>query len=238
MDDLINKIICGDCLDIMRDMPKRCIDLCLTDPPYGIGADSAMHKQSGMRPGRAAAAKSDYPDTNWDADPFDLIQFQSICWCSRDQIVFGFNHFSDIFPPSSCAIVWDKNNGTNNFADCEIAWGSFKTAARLVKYTWNGMIQEDMGNKEVRYHPTQKPLGVMMWILQRYSKPNDLIFDPFCGSGTTCVAAKRLGRRYIGIDISEEYCQIARDRLAAEELGLTVKEMKKGQQSLFESPKP
>ena len=228
-----NVIICGDCLDFMRDMPDDSVDLCLCDPPYGIGADSSMHKVSGMQPGKAAAPKGVYPDTDWDSDPFEITQFQAIQWISKNQIIFGFNHFSDIFPPSPCAIVWDKNNGDNNFADCEIAWGSFKTAARLVKYTWNGMIQENMACKEYRFHPTQKPLGVMLWILERYSKPNDLIFDPFCGSGSTCVAAKRLGRRYIGVDISPEYCEIARKRLEAEEKGITVKELEKGQGSLF-----
>ena len=88
--------------------------------------------------------------------------------------------------------------------------------------------------KEKRLHPTQKPFGVMTWILQRYSEPGQLIVDGFCGSGTTCVAAKVLGRDYIGIDISEEYCQIARERLKAVDTGVPVKEARAGQKSLWE----
>ena len=96
------------------------------------------------------------------------------------------------------------------------------------------MLQEPGKAKENRQHPTQKPLGVMKWILERYSEPGQLIVDPFCGSGTTCVAAKMLGRRYIGIDISEEYCQIAKDRLRAVDTGVPVKEARAGQRALFE----
>ena len=78
---------------------------------------------------------------------------------------------------------------------------------------WNAIF-----NKEIRLHPTQKPLNVIKWILERYSNENDLIFDPFMGSGTTCVAAKQLQRRFIGIEISEKYCQIAREKLRVETL--------------------
>ena len=233
MDLPVNQIINGDCLEVMRGWPDGCVDLVLTDPPYGINVDSKMHSQSTKQYGKAAAPKGVYPDTNWDSEPFDIRQFQAIQWISKNQIIFGFNHFSDVFPPSSCVIVWDKNNGDNNFADCEIAWGSFTSAARLVKYAWNGMIQENMGNKEVRYHPTQKPLGVMKWILERYSKEGEIILDCFCGSGTTCIAAKMLGRNYIGIDISEKYCQITRERIEAVETGVPAKEARKGQMGLF-----
>ena len=95
------------------------------------------------------------------------------------------------------------------------------------------MLQEPGRPKEARVHPTQKPLAVMYWILERYSNPGDLILDPFCGSGTTCVAAKMLGRRYIGIDISETYCKIARQRLEAVDTGVPVKEQNKGQMAMF-----
>ena len=234
MKEFENQIVCGDCLEVMKDWPDGCVDLVLTDPPYGIGVDATMHKQSNTQHGKSLAPRRVYENTNWDSKPFDITQFQAIQWVSKEQIIFGFNHFCDVFPPSPCAIVWDKNNGSNGYADCEIAWGSFKSSVRLIKYTWHGMIQENMGNKEDRVHPTQKPLPVMEWIIKRYSNPNDLIFDPFCGSGTTCVAAKNLGRRYIGIDISEEYCQIARDRLRAVDTGVPVKEARAGQGALFQ----
>ncbi len=228
-DSLVNTIICGDCLEVMKDFPDNCVDLVLTDPPYGIGAYS-----TGTMGGGVLAKQSTFEATKWDFEPFSLVQFQACQWVSNNQIVFGFNHFSDIFPPTPCVIVWDKDNGNNNFADCELAWTSFKSAVRIIKWKWQGMLQENMDNKEDRVHPTQKPLGVMIWILKRYSKPNDLILDPFCGSGTTCIAAKMLGRRFIGIDISEEYCEIARMRLRAVDTGVPVKEQLAGQGALFE----
>jgi len=224
----INQIICGDCLKVMEGWPDGCVDLVLTDPPYGISAYAG-----GTMGGGVLAKQSTYDATAWDFEPFNIMQFQTCQWISKNQIVFGFNHFSDVFPPSSCVLVWDKVNGDNNFADCELAWTSFDSAVRLVRWKWQGMLQEAGHPRDYRQHPTQKPLGVMLWILKRYSNPNDLILDPFCGSGTTCVAAKKLGRNYIGIDISPEYCQIARERLESVESGVPVKEARKGQMGLF-----
>lgn len=92
-------------------------------------------------------------------------------------------------------------------------WTSFNGAIRQFRWMWQRMLQENMKNKEIRQHPTQKPIPLMKWIIQNYSKENDLILDPFLGSGTTAVACQELGRRFIGIEISEKYCQIARERL-------------------------
>ena len=226
---ITNKIICGDCLEVMKDWPDNCVDLVLTDPPYGIDV-----AKTGKWGGDNLAKCKDYGASNWDSEPFDIVQFQACQWISKNQVVFGYNHFSDIFPPTSCVIVWDKVNGTNNFADCELAWTSFKSAVRLIRWKWQGMLQEAGHQKDYRQHPAQKPLGVMLWILERYSKPDQIILDPFCGSGTTCVAAKMLGRKYIGIDISEKYCEIARQKLEAVDTGVPIKEQRQGQMALFE----
>lgn len=134
---------------------------------------------------------------------------------SKNQIIFGGNYYANWLPASSCWLVWDKNN-SGDFADCELAWTSFKSAVRKFKWTWNGMIQENMKNKEYRYHPTQKPLKLMEWIVFNYTKPADLILDPFMGSGTTIVAARNLQRKYIGIESNLEYIKIAKIRLAQE----------------------
>lgn len=137
---------------------------------------------------------------------------------SKNQIIFGGNYFVENLQNSSCWIVWDKNNNGNNFADCELAWTSFKSAVRKFKFTWNGMLQENMKNKENRVHPNQKPVPLMQWCIQNYSKETDVILDPFLGSGTTAVACKNLGRKFIGIEQSPEYCKIAEDRLRQEVL--------------------
>ncbi|KKN05791.1 hypothetical protein LCGC14_1083870 [marine sediment metagenome] len=171
-----NTIICGDCLDIMRDMPNNSVDLVLTDPPYGIGAYS-----DGTMGGGVLAKQSRFEATDWDFKPMSVEQQVECVRIGQNQAFFGGNYFE--LPPSSCWIVWNKDNGDNNFADCELIWTSFKTATRLVKWKWQGMLQEPGHSKDYRQHPTQKPLGVMLWILERYSKPDQLILDPFCGSG-------------------------------------------------------
>jgi DNA modification methylase len=118
--------------------------------------------------------------------------------------------------------VWDKDNGKNDFADCELAWCSFNKAVRKFLWRWHGMLQENMANKEIRYHRNQKPVGLMKQIIERYSKPSDLILDCFTGSGSIPVAAELMGRMYIGIELSETYCEIARKRVrdAKDQFGL------------------
>ena len=210
-DDYINKIICGDCLEVMKGIPDGAVDLVLTDPPYGIDIASVGYV------GRSNSAKCrEYERSDWDKSPMSQEQFNEICRVGVNQIVFGGNYFN--VPPSRCWLVWDKDN-TGNFADCELAWSSMNTSVRRYRYRWNGMLQEKMGNKkEVRVHPTQKPLPVMQWAISQAPDDCDIILDPFCGSGTTCVAAKQLGRKYIGIEINPDYCKIAEDRLRQEEL--------------------
>jgi len=224
----INQIICGDCLEVMRDWPVKCVDLVLTDPPYGIlGGAKTIGGKGFFEP-------TIYPKMDWSYEPFSQKQLIACQRVSDHQIIFGFNHFSKIFPSSACVIVWDKacqNGWEDTFADGEIAWTSFKNPLKIYRYLWKGALK---AKPEYRQHPTQKPLQLMIWILEDFSKPNNIILDPFCGSGTTCVAAKMLGRQYIGIDISPEYCKIAEERLKAVDTGVPVKEARQGQGALFE----
>lgn len=207
----INSIVNGDCLEVLKGFPDKCVDLVLTDPPYGIGADK--NKRANTKHGNALAKSKDYGFGDWDSSVPGKEVFEEIFRVSKNQIIFGGNYFG--LPPSSCWLVWDKENGDNGYADCELAWTSFTTSVRKVKYRWHGMLQGDMRNKESRVHPTQKPLPVMSWIVEKYSKANDIILDPFLGSGTTAVAANMAGRRYIGVEISDKYCEIARQRVAS-----------------------
>lgn len=114
---------------------------------------------------------------------------------------------------SNCWIVWDKLNGNNNFADCELAYTNFDSAVRKYEYKWQGMLQQNMKNKDIRIHPTQKPLGLFEKILLDYSKENDLIMDCFSGSGTTAVACYKTNRRFICIEKDKEYYDLSIDRL-------------------------
>ncbi len=142
--------------------------------------------------------------------------FTEMMRVSKNQIIFGGNYFIEHLTNSSCWIVWDKDNGESFFADCELAWTSFSTAVRKFKWKWNGMLQEQMGhNKEYRHHPTQKPIELMKWCLENYSKEGEIIFDPFAGSCTTAIACKQLKRDFICVEISPDYCKIGEDRLSA-----------------------
>lgn len=204
----VNKIIQGDCLDVMREFEDNSIDTIITDPPYGIGA----YKKGTMGSG-VLAKQSTFAATDWDNEIPSKEYFDEMFRISKNQIIFGGNYFVEYLKNSSCWLIWDKDNGNNNFADCELIWTSFTTAVRKIKYRWQGMLQADMRQKEFKYHPTQKPLGVMRWIIENYTEEGQRILDPFCGSGSTCIAAKQLKRDYIGIDLRQEYCDIAEIRL-------------------------
>ena len=188
--------------------------ICLTDPPYGIGEAAGKNKSRGC-----LAISKDYGNESWDNQIPPKRVFDLMLSISSNQIIFGGNYFVEYLKNSPCWLVWDKNNGSTDFADCELVWTSFKSAVRLIKYTWHGMIRQ--GN-EKRYHPTQKPVGVIQWILDNYSTCHNIILDPFLGSGTTAVACERLGRKWIGIELEEKYCQIAVKRIEAENRQLKI----------------
>jgi DNA modification methylase len=188
----------GDCREILPQLPK--VDVLLTDPPYGIGEAAGKNKS------RSVIAKSkDYGNSSWDnaTQPDAILQAVEM---ARQAVVFGGNYYP--LPPSSCWLVWDKENGENDFADCELAWTNLKKAVRLKRHQWHGMIRK---GGEPRFHPTQKPLGIIQWAMG--FTEGEIILDPFAGSGTTLVAAKLEGRKAIGIEIEERYCEIAVSRL-------------------------
>ena len=207
-EDYIGQVIQGDCLEFMKLLPDKSIDLCLTDPPYGIGV---VNKQTFG--GAGLCQNTQHIKSNWDKQSPNKKYFNEILRISKNQIIFGGNYFTDKLPKSEKWLVWDKKSDDNKFSDCELIWTSFKGAIKIFRFLWKGMLQEDMKHKEARHHPTQKPIPLMKWIIKNYSNENDLILDPFTGSGSTLVAAQALGRRFIGIEISEKYCEIARERL-------------------------
>jgi DNA modification methylase len=190
----------GDCMDILPTLPK--VDAVITDPPYGINENS---KKVASR--RKLAAPKDYGDFDWDKAPPPNALIELIRTKGQHQAFFGGNYFT--LPPTSCWLVWDKLNGDNDFADCELCWTNWPKAVRRLQWRWNGMIRQ--GNEE-RYHPTQKPLEVMKWVIELCPKA-DTILDPFMGSGTTGVAAIQLGRKFIGIEREPKYFDIACQRI-------------------------
>ena len=212
----LNKIYNMDCLEGMRQIPDNYIDLILTDPPYGINIGSKIGGNKPFGSNKVTVGRRSLCKVK-EYTPFDDRKipsrevFEEMFRISKNQIIFGGNYYIDYLFPSSCWIVWDKDN-TGDFADCELAWTSFKTAVRKFKFRWNGMLQEDMKNKEERLHPTQKPVALFKWILENYSKEGDLICDPFLGSGTTLRACRETNRNCIGFEKEQKYESIIRKR--------------------------
>ena len=203
-----------DCLDFMKSLPDKCIDLCLTDPPYGIGVNSQSFLGTGKRGKMKTSNKEYFYGDGWDFVP-SKEYFEEIIRISKNQIIWGGNYFIEYLKNTSCFIVWDKDNGGSSFADCEIAWTSFTSAIRKYKFRWVGMLQERMGKyKEERFHPTQKPIELFSWILDNYSKEGDIIFDPFAGSGTTAISCINMNRKYILIEKEKEYFDIINKRIS------------------------
>lgn len=190
----------GDCAEILPNLGR--VDAVITDPPYGIGEARANNKS------RSNLAQSvDYGISDWDDAPPPADLIDALRAMSKWQAFFGGNYF--VLPPTSCWLVWDKLNGKNDFADCELAWTNWPKAVRRLQWQWHGMIRQ--GNEE-RFHPTQKPLEVMKWVIDLCPKA-DTVLDAFMGSGTTGVAAIQLGRKFIGIERDERYFEIACKRI-------------------------
>lgn len=193
----------GDCLKLMDRLPDLCVDAVIVDPPYGIKADTNRGSEKyGWRK---------YPSTGWDDKRPCPAIFTAIRRCGKRSIIWGGNYFSDLLPASSKWLIWDKGQTNFSLADAELAWCSFPGAVRRIG------LSRSRAMLDVKVHPTQKSLEVMEWCIKQFPlahQPNTIL-DPYVGSGTTLVAAKRLGRHFLGFEISKAYCRIARRRLAA-----------------------
>lgn len=192
----------ADAAEAMAFLPHVCA--LVTDPPYGIGEAAGKNKS------RSNATKAkDYGDLRWDDKPPEAALINDCIAAADCAVIFGGNYFP--LPPSKCWLIWDKLN-SGDFADGELAWTNLKKAVRIVRYRWNGMIR---ANKEPRGdHPTQKPVGVMEWVIGQLPKETKIILDPFMGSGTTGVAAVRMGKTFIGIEREPAYFEAACRRIA------------------------
>ena len=192
----------GSCEDILPTLPK--VDAVVTDPPYGIGEAAGKAKTRGK-----LAAAIDYGNDDWDNQPIAPEVLRMIRGAGRWQIIFGGNYYD--CPAAKCWLIWDKVNGNNDFADCEMAWTNLPKAARLIRYMWNGMLREKGAQRGD--HPTQKPVEVMKWCIGHLPDPAETILDPFMGSGTTGVAALQMGRKFIGIEREPRYFEAACRRI-------------------------
>ncbi len=212
------QIFHADCRDVLPTIEPSAVDLVLTDPPYGYRQnDQARSKRSANDPGRDSGLPMIYGDT----EPFD----PSMLFIFRRLVLFGANHYADRLPPSASWLVWDRLNGStaSDNADAELIWTNCGGTIRTYRQTWRGVAREaDWLEPNEHVHPTQKPVALMTWLLERYTKPGDLVLDPYMGSGPIAKACHMTGRRYIGIELSEAYCAVAVRRLQQQVLPLTA----------------
>lgn len=191
-----------DCMEGMAQYPDKYFNLAIVDPPYGIGEDGSKNKSRGC----LGISKNYKSFAGYDKLSPELVYFNELKRVSNNQIIWGANHFISKIPyDSPCWIVWDKDNGKTDFADCELAYTSFKTSVRKYKFKWQGMLQQNMKNKEHRIHPTQKPVQLYKWLLTNYAKPGDKILDTHLGSGSSRIAAWDMGFDFVGYELDKDY---------------------------------
>jgi len=198
----------GDCLEILPSLPK--VDLVLTDPPYGIGADKGAAIGGTDASGRYLRRPKQY-DGEWDSDRPSADSFYAILCAAELAVIWGGNYFADLLPPGGRWLFWDKLNSMPSYSDGEIAWTSLPGVS-VKKFTQcnNGMASLQDGH---RWHPTQKPVRLMEWCLGLAPKTTSTVADPFAGSGTTGVACANMGKTFYGIEREEKYFDIACERI-------------------------
>ncbi len=196
----------ADCMDIMARYDDNHFDLAVIDPPYGLGESGSTNKTRG----KLVTSKNYKSFEGDDLKPPNKDYFLELKRISKNQIIFGANHFIQNIPSANSPgwIVWNKQNGKTDFADCELAYTSFNKAVRKFSFRWQGMLQGNMKNKEIRIHPTQKPIPLYAWIYENYSEPGQRILDTHLGSGSNAIAAHyaKMGE-FVGCELDVDYYQ-------------------------------
>lgn len=210
-----------DCMDLMREFPDGYFDLAIVDPPYGIGETNQKNLSRGTSSVKwKRAAPRDYGDFQWDKYAPENSYFIELRRVSKNQIIWGANHFIERVPKanSPCWIVWDKLN-SGDFADAELAWGSFPSAVRKIDLLWNGFQKCEQVE---RIHPTQKPVALYKWLLANYAKPGMKILDTHLGSGSHAIACHYAGMHLTACEIDPDYYHAAMERIERETAQTTL----------------
>jgi site-specific DNA-methyltransferase (adenine-specific) len=223
---MISDVANMDCMEYMKQFPDKFFDLAVVDPPYGI-------KVTKMTLGNGKN-KVFRGESNWDDEAPGDDYFKELMRVSKDQIIWGANHFISRIPQdSSCWLVWDKGTGDNDFADCELAWTSLNKPVRKFFKSWVGNNAKEKGGE--RIHPTQKPIALYDWIFKKFARGGQKILDTHLGSGSSRIAAYHAGLDFYGCELDKEYFDKMNARFEKEIHGVEVfGETIVTQQSLFE----
>ena len=216
----------SDNMEIMKQYPDKYFDLAIVDPVFGdlVVKGGYMSNSSSKR-----AKNKQYNNTLWKQEKTTDVYFKELFRISKNQIIWGGNYFvTEIGINKSCWIVWDKENGENNFADCELAWTSFNTAVRKFKWKWQGMLQQNMKNKQGRIHPTEKPIELYEFCIRNYADKCFKILDTHLGSGSIALAIDKANKldnmnlEFVGIELDTEYFSAALNRFKLSHLQQTL----------------
>lgn len=223
-----------DCHIGMREFPDMYFDLAIVDPPYFSGPDHREYYGRNVSP---IGVKRLYKKIDsWEVPGPEY--FEELFRISKHQIIWGCNYFDYHFGPGR--IVWDKLNGDSTFSDCEIAYCSMHDSIRIFRYMWNGMMQGKSvnegwiqnGNKslnEKRIHPTQKPVNLYRWILQRYKIPRDWkLIDTHVGSASSLIAFHEAGNDFIGFELDQNMYDLSIERYREETAQINMFEYMEG----------
>lgn len=216
-----------DCLEGMRQFPDKYFDLAIVDPPYFSGPE--RREFYGRKVSPIGVNRLYEKMDNWTVPGPEY--FEELFRVSRNQIIWGCNYFDYHF--GAGRIVWDKCNDASSYSDCELAYCSLHDSTRIFRYMWNGMFQGksisegriQQGNKklnEKRIHPTQKPVALYSWLLQRYAKPGDIILDTHVGSASSLIACHQARHKFVGFEIDKACYDRSLARLEAERAQLTI----------------
>ena len=197
-----------DNMELMARYPDKYFDLAIVDPPYGIDAD-VKNSQNKVQSKKSATKSKRYGSQLWDSNIPTDEYFDELIRVSKKQIIWGANYFGLV----GGMIYWHKNVTMPTYSTGELAWVSWMNKLNFVDITWHGMIQHDMSNKEIRIHPTQKPVALYKWLLDKYAKPTDKILDTHLGSGSIAIACHDYDFDLTACELDKEYFDKAMQRI-------------------------
>ena len=197
-----------DNIALMARYPDNYFELAIVDPPYGIDAD-VKNSTDKMQTKKSAAKSKKYGSQLWDSDIPNDEYFDELKRVSKKQIIWGANYFGLV----GGMIYWHKNVTMPTYSTGELAWVSWLNKLDFVNISWHGMIQQDMSNKETRIHPTQKPVALYKWLLDKYAKQGDKILDTHLGSGSIAIACHDYGFDLTACELDKEYFDKAMERI-------------------------
>lgn len=217
-----------DCMQGMKEFPDKYFDLAIVDPPYGRKEHGGKDRGKfvNQKNGKKIFVKDgQYEKRNWDNEPPSEEYFNELMRVSKNQIIWGCNYFN--YSLVGGRIIWDKVNDGSDQSSAEIAYCSMNDRVDIIRYMWRGMFQGksvyegtvQQGNKklnEKRIHPTQKPVALYEWLLNRYAKTNDIILDTHVGSASSLIACYNMDHKFIGFELDEYYYKVSKQRLDAE----------------------